>query len=410
MPLLYSVGAFLVFGTNIGTNVLNDMVKDHNTHLPYKRAVLRDRKGDLSKEWFVEFYAWSELEEKLVRKRIKIPMSFRDKKSRVEHANKLIAKANKLLEQGFHFAPKKPSPATDIVTESKNELILSLEATLSTISPTLRPKSVVTYNSAIAKLKDFLVDPVDVSAYTTQDAIRFRDHLIITLKNSPRTANNTLVHLNTVYGHMKSRTALKESPFKINKLKQQATNKNIAITDEDRAIIESYLMEHEPEVFLFTRFIYYAFIRPGELLNIRIEDVSTANRYITIKGMISKNGKTETAPIIPPLMKHMDDSGILKDKKPNLLLFSSGLKPGIKVSGKQVPFRRHEKALKELGLDNKGYTFYSWKHTGAVNAYLAGIGLKELQNFLRHSSVQITDIYLKSLGLRTDPNLHTYKW
>jgi hypothetical protein len=73
MPLLYSVGAFLVFGTNIGTNVLNDMVKDYNTHLPYKRAILRDRKGDLSKEWFVEFYAWSKLEEKLVRKRIKFP-------------------------------------------------------------------------------------------------------------------------------------------------------------------------------------------------------------------------------------------------------------------------------------------------------------------------------------------------
>jgi hypothetical protein len=55
MPLLYSVGAFLVFWTN----VLNDMVKDHNTQLPYKRAILRDRKGDLSKEWFVEFYACS---------------------------------------------------------------------------------------------------------------------------------------------------------------------------------------------------------------------------------------------------------------------------------------------------------------------------------------------------------------
>ncbi|WP_353721132.1 hypothetical protein [Dyadobacter sp. 676] len=36
-------------------------MKDH-THPPFKLAVLRDRKGDLSKEWFVGFYAWSDAE------------------------------------------------------------------------------------------------------------------------------------------------------------------------------------------------------------------------------------------------------------------------------------------------------------------------------------------------------------
>ena len=53
---------------------------------------------------------------------------------------------------------------------------------------------------------------------------------------------------------------------------------------------------------------------------------------------------------------------------------------------------------------------YFWKHTGAVNAYLSGVGIKQLQRLLRHSSVQITDIYLKSLGLRTDPNTESYNW
>jgi len=409
MPFLIKGAAFLIFGTNIGTNLFADLVKDH-THPLYKRAVLRDRKGDLSKEWFVEYYTWSDLEEKLIRKRIKIPQSCQDKKSRVEYANKLIARANQLLEKGYHVAPKKPEPTKDLVQASNDDLILSLEATLSTISPTLRPKSVVTYNSAIAKLKEFYLVRPTVSDFTTQDAIKFRDHLIITLKNAPRTANNTLIHLHTVYHHMKNRASVKDSPFKVVKLKQQSTNKNIAITDEDRKIIEAHLIKYEPEVYLFTRFIYYAFIRPGELLSIRVEDVNMLSKYITVKGTISKNGKTETAPIIPPLFEHINESKLVEGRKPELLLFSAGLKPGLKVSGKQVPFRRHEKALKDLGLDKKGYTLYSWKHTGAVNAYLAGIGLKELQNFLRHSSVQMTDIYLKSLGLRTDPKLNSYKW
>jgi integrase len=66
--------------------------------------------------------------------------------------------------------------------------------------------------------------------------------------------------------------------------------------------------------------------------------------------------------------------------------------------------------LAEGGLRGKGYTLYSWKHTGAVNAHLSGVGIKQLQLMLRHSTVQMTDIYLKSLGLRTDPNIENYNW
>jgi site-specific recombinase XerD len=50
------------------------------------------------------------------------------------------------------------------------------------------------------------------------------------------------------------------------------------------------------------------------------------------------------------------------------------------------------------------------KHTGAVNAYLSGVGFKALQRMLRHKSITVTDIYLKSLGLRTDPKTNTYNW
>ena len=72
--------------------------------------------------------------------------------------------------------------------------------------------------------------------------------------------------------------------------------------------------------------------------------------------------------------------------------------------------KRHTVALAEGGLKGRGYTLYSWKHKGAVNAYLSGVGIKQLQLMLRHSTVQMTDIYLKSLGLRTDTNIENYNW
>lgn len=46
----------------------------------------------------------------------------------------------------------------------------------------------------------------------------------------------------------------------------------------------------------------------------------------------------------------------------------------------------------------KNFTLYSWKHTGVVNAYHAGIDIKSIQMQCRHHSIQQTDTYLKSLG------------
>lgn len=407
MPLLVTAGAFFVFGTISGTNLFSELMKDH-THPPFKLAVLRDRKGDLSKEWFVEFYAWSDAEKQLIRKRVKIPLAHQNVKSRTDYANKLIAKINRLLESGYHFSEKHVASTSEGVP-TKQGLVKSLQSILGTISRTIASKTVVTYQSALNKFKEYAPeqDP-EIDNFRTQDALLFRDHLLNIKKNSPRTANNTMQHLLALFSRLQERTGIEKNPFRIKSLREPATSKNIAFTDEDRAKVEEYLLEHEPGVYLFTRFLYYAFIRPGELLEIRFDHLHMRDGYITVHGLTSKNGKTETAQIIPALANEIQTR--LEFQQPDHYLFSTGIKPGKYTLSKQVPFRRHEQVLENLGLLKKGYTLYSWKHTGAVNAYRAGVGIKELQSLLRHSSIQITDIYLKSLGLRTDPNLKNYSW
>ena len=59
---------------------------------------------------------------------------------------------------------------------------------------------------------------------------------------------------------------------------------------------------------------------------------------------------------------------------------------------------RFRKLIKALNL-GKDYTLYSWKHSGVVVAYKAGIDIKTIQSQCRHKSLEQTDIYLKSLGL-----------
>ncbi len=57
---------------------------------------------------------------------------------------------------------------------------------------------------------------------------------------------------------------------------------------------------------------------------------------------------------------------------------------------------------KKAGIE-KHVTIHSFRHTGARARYEAGSGIREIQKLLRHSSLQTTDIYLRTLTGTADP-------
>lgn len=67
--------------------------------------------------------------------------------------------------------------------------------------------------------------------------------------------------------------------------------------------------------------------------------------------------------------------------------------------GSGTMYRRHVRALAACGLNNQGYTLYSWKHTGAVAAAKSNIPIKQLQLQLRHHSLDQVDQYLRQMGV-----------
>ena len=148
-PFLLSGTAFFIILTKFPPNL--GMDKDNQNLLPYKPAVLRDRKGDLRKEWYVEFYAMDDRKGELVRKRIVISMHFRDKRSRTAEGNRIVALANELLKKGYHFTSKKTDLTPDPL-QTNQDLIKSMQFVLDTTKGTIAEKTIVTYQSAINKL------------------------------------------------------------------------------------------------------------------------------------------------------------------------------------------------------------------------------------------------------------------
>lgn len=160
------------------------------------------------------------------------------------------------------------------------------------------------------------------------------------------------------------------------------------------------MSDEAPELWLFVQFLFYCFIRPGELRWLRAGDILFDERRILIRGEISKNHKTEYVAIPSAFGPVLEP---IRAMPPGALIFPAKSAPD-KPIGMNTMSTRHRAILRRLGF-SKEYQLYSWKHTGAVMAVKAGIGLKELQLQLRHHSLDQVNEYLRQMGVSDMSNL-----
>jgi len=160
--------------------------------------------------------------------------------------------------------------------------------------------------------------------------------------------------------------------------------------------LKRHISAHDPQLWLFIQFIYYCFIRPGELRWLKASDILLDEQKILLRSEISKNRKQQFVAIPAAFLGEFD---FLMDLDPRDYIFPSKSDKS-KPIGNNTMARRHRLILKKLGFDLKVYSLYSWKHTGAVRAAKSGIGLKQLQLQLRHHSLDQVDEYLRQMGVQ----------
>lgn len=144
----------------------------------------------------------------------------------------------------------------------------------------------------------------------------------------------------------------------------------------------------------FCEFQYYCFIRPREIRHLRAQHIMLEEEKILIDREFSKNGKSEYVAIPRPFLANLQ---YIAHLEPGQLLFHQ-VKDRTKMIGENTMWARHNKVLKELNF-GKGYTLYSWKHTGAVHFIKNGGHVKQLQIQLRHHSLDQVNEYLRQMGL-----------
>jgi integrase len=212
--------------------------------------------------------------------------------------------------------------------------------------------------------------------------------------------NNVLV-LKSVFNGLKKTNEVKENNFALlPKIKRSATSLAVFNTNQ-REAIKQYTMTNNKQLYKALLLVFSCGIRPNELRYIQVFDFDFEQGVLEIKGEDAKNGTTQKVHVPGYVLKEFE---YIKNYNFNSYIFTKSGTPGTIIVHRNYLNNEHKKVLEILNIRGR-YALYSWKHTGAVAMVRAGINIKLIQLQLRHSSLDMTNEYLKNLGITDNDDL-----
>jgi len=365
----------------------------------FKPAKLYDAGGDITQRWFIFYYFRSPETGKFRRFRDWVPSKILTGSGRRDKAHKMIMAINRRLNQGFNpFAH---------LEKKYNQLSLAMEYVESIKVNSCRKRTHHTYSSFIKIFNDWLeykkYSSLTVDEFNYYHAQEFMDWTKSMLKNGNRTYNNRLTAMKTIFKVLVKREWIIANPWdNIERLPKEDAE-IVAFTNDELMIMQQYLPEWDYNLYVCACLIFYCFIRPQELVRLRVYNFQLTNRSIVLPGKVSKNKKQEVVQIpdalMPVLMK-------LDLKYPgNFFVFSKNQQRGPKEYAPTRIAEAWRKFADHYGIDKN---IYSLKHTGAGLAVENGINIRDLQLQLRHSNLEMTQVYLDKFNSRPSEKLSTH--
>ncbi|MGH1338403.1 MAG: phage integrase SAM-like domain-containing protein [Aureispira sp.] len=302
---------------------------------------------------------------------------------------------NWILDENYQGSMYLPGPDT-IEDQAKAIIPKALHEAVYEIlifkKQTVRQRTYDCYSSAAGMFLKFKLD-CPISDIQKKDIIAFRDYILKT--RSTRTTNNYVSYLSTIFKEAIQRDYLINNPCSnIPKLRHDKLVVDRYYTRKQQKAILAHVRQ-DTELWLCVRFLYYCFIRPNEFRQLRVCHIDTTNNKLFIPGAIAKNRRNSYR-AIPHHFNNQLKKELAGRVSNHYLVSPDG---GSSFYSKNTLSTRHRKILRKLNLFGKG-DLYSWKHTGMCAAHQNGIGIEWLKQQADHHKQEVTEVYLKSLGMR----------
>ena len=398
---------------------------------PFRRPVVVDYDGDLSKQWHVYYRYWDEKKGKLVKARKSSikghlnPNRSKIASVRYEELSLLRDIIERVLQLGwtpktyFPVSRLREKPTREPEQEVSLPIIEAVEKGLSAKKTEVSDKyfNMLTWRTEV--FKEFLIshklDQLPAENIGRKHIVQYLQHVQETRGRngkmaSNKTRNGYLGDLSSVFNGMVEHEIIAFNPcLKIRKLKEK-TGRHIPYTAKDVTLLSEWSRENSPQLYQYIRLIAFAFLRPKEILELRIGDIDLENRIIKLRKESAKVDAA-TIPIIEPLLVTLKEM-IPSDASPGHYLFTLENTPGPKPIAQTRFFSRRFNKWKDHMNEkhNRGFsddhTLYGIRHTFIQNIFheLRQKMTKteaefQLMTITRHRTIEALRKYTRDYGM-----------
>lgn len=288
------------------------------------------------------------------------------------------------------------------MSSTKSEIIKLYDKYLSKLhaAGSIKDSTFTDYNKRLNVLRDYMENHSLPIMYVYQFNLSyisdFLDHMLLDRDASARTRNNYKIWLSSFCSWLVEKQYMESNPCERIKTLKEEDKKRTAISAEHLQRINKYLSKNNPYFLLACRMEYYTFIRPGELINIRLRDINLKDQKILVASNISKNRRDGMVGLNDEIVKQMLELDIFSHDS-NDYLFSTGFKPGKKKITTRILRNGFYKMRSALKLP-KTYMFYSLKDSG-IRDLANAAGIVVARDQARHADISTTNKYLQGSSL-----------
>lgn len=346
------------------------------------------------KKWYIDFKCFDPLEQTMKRKKYMLD-NIEKITARKKRAAEIIATLTNRLISGWNpWADTSNSRQYTLFNDVIELYLKYLRKLLSTGS--IKENTLLDYQKRIKIFVEYNEKryPPIVYIYQLDQTFAgdFLDYILIDRDASARTRNNYRIWLSSFCSWLIEKQYLERNPIEKIKSLTAQEKKRDAISIKDLAKLNKYLKVQNPHFLLLCQFEYYTFIRPDELTNIKLKDISVKEQKVFISSAVSKNRKDGMVGLNDELIKFMIELNIFSFDN-DCYLFGPKFKPSEKKASTKIYRSHFNKVRTELKFPET-YQFYSLKDSG-IRDLANAEGIVIARDQARHADISTTNKYLK---------------
>lgn len=341
------------------------------------------------KSWYVDFTSLDPATGTMRRKKYMLDHIAKVTERR-KRAQELIESLMKLLRSGWSpWVNVDDNRGYTLLEEALDKYEKSLEKL-----PKLKTRQ--SYSSRLNVLREYIksrvIPPKYVYQFDASFVSDFLDWLYLDRDVTGRTRNNYRGWCSALAAYFIEREYISTNPAEKIKLVPEDAKKRQPLTADMLQELRTYLQEKNRVFLLACMMEYYTMIRPEELSNLRIRDISIKEQSVFVSSEFSKNKRDGKVGLNDELIKLMLDIGLFSWPG-ECYIFGDKLRHCTKKASSEI-FRRQWKHVRKALKWADKYQFYSLKDSG-IRDLANAKGIVIARDQARHTDISTTNKYLQ---------------